>query len=559
LGNPAEGPRPLKVAPRGGAAEPSSKIFINYRREDVAGHARLLYERLVQGHFARKDVFLDVETVGLGIEWLNEIKAQGAKGGVFLALIGPHWLDLLKRHQSARIETGGSGGTDWAREEIEWALHEWPGVVVPVVVDGVMPEASVLPRSIRALASKNGFQLRNVSFDEDAATLIVAIEGIARSGSADNTTSVGSVDNTGASAPDDATGGGSPHDTDADDAGDGAQPRSGVHPKATAPIDALPSGVMAPGEDHYTEVAQLIVEGGVVPFLGSHVCGAMPDAGELAAFIATELDLPELVSHYDLAEVAQYVTVTKGDVKLRNAIMKAIRERHPGGVHRFLAGLPKRLEALGLEPAYQMIVTSNYDDALEQAFEEQHEPFDLAVYSARTGQFVHYPWTSDDDTRGDPIDTRGDPIAMPDRYGGFPIDPDEGTLERTVIVKIYGGMGGALGPTAGGDGYVVTEDQYIDYLPDIRVVPVQILNKLRDSQNLFIGWRMRNWNERVFLRRLWQDNPLKNDAWAIEDRPDEYELRGWRMYPRIQLFGAAAPDYAGSLAVELDRSGQAPV
>ena len=40
-------------------------------------------------------------------------------------------------------------------------------------------------------------------------------------------------------------------------------------------------------------------------------------------------------------------------------------------------------------------MTTNYDDALERAFDEAEEPYDLAVYMASgddKGKFVHVPY-----------------------------------------------------------------------------------------------------------------------------------------------------------------------
>jgi SIR2-like domain/TIR domain len=514
-------------------------IFISYRRDDVAGDARLLYERLVD-RFGAEEVFFDVETIGGGIEWLKETRARGARGGVFLALIGPHWLSILKDRQAGRIEADGAPREDLVRQEIEWALRDWPGVVIPVTVDTNMPDRTALPPSIRALTLYNCRQLRHTSFDRDASAVIADIEAIAEDAVPDDGAQGGTVGGV--------EGGGSPVEGRGPLTVELTVDGPAVSMAGSTSPEGLPSGVTAPGDDHYQAVARQLVQGTVVPILGSHVCGAMPDASELAAFIANELDLPDRVSHSDLAEVAQYVAVTEGDSQLRRAIQKAIRERQPNRVHQFLATLPKRLEAFGLEPAFQLVMTSNYDDVLETAFANEHEPFDLAVYNAQTGQFVHYPWDRDADAPG--ID-----VATPNTYGGFPINLDEGNLERTVIVKIHGGTDGSLEPAAGGDGYVLTEDQYIDYLPkgDIRsVVPVQILNKLRDSHNLFLGWRMRNWNERIFLRRLWRTYPLKEKSWAIEGAPDAYERDGWGMYPGVQLFGTSPPDYVDRLVTQLD-------
>ena len=61
-----------------------------------------------------------------------------------------------------------------------------------------------------------------------------------------------------------------------------------------------------------------------------------------------------------------------------------------------------------------MIVTAGYDTALERAFEEANEPFDYAVYSARDGWFVHFPWGQED---AEPLAIT---ITEPQRVLGLP-------------------------------------------------------------------------------------------------------------------------------------------
>ena len=121
----------------------------------------------------------------------------------------------------------------------------------------------------------------------------------------------------------------------------------------------------------------------------------------------------------------------------------------------------------------------------------------LAVYMATgddKGHFVHFPYD------GDPV-----PISQPNQYGALPID-DRQKLTRTLIVKIHGAVDGNRGDYEWNENYVVTEDHYIDYLsikPITAVVPTQILAKLRRSHCLFLGYTMRDWNLRVFLKRIW--------------------------------------------------------
>ena len=88
----------------------------------------------------------------------------------------------------------------------------------------------------------------------------------------------------------------------------------------------------------------------------------------------------------DLARVSQHVSLTEGRVDLyrtlRELLIKADSE--PSSVHRFAARLPGRLRDLERE-RYQLVITTNYDTALERAFDAVHEPYDLAVFVA-TGE-----------------------------------------------------------------------------------------------------------------------------------------------------------------------------
>jgi hypothetical protein len=174
----------------------------------------------------------------------------------------------------------------------------------------------------------------------------------------------------------------------------------------------------------------------------------------------------------------------------------------------------------------QLVITTNYDSALERAFDAVHEPYDLVVFVASgrpNGQFVHVPW-SDPDGRG------ARAITVPNEYVELPIDED-GVLERTVIVKLHGGAAD-LGPgwPSLRDNFVVTEDDYIGYLtqsPVESLIPLQILNKIRDSHFLFLGYRMRDWSVRVFLQRIWGEHPLEARSWAVDPRLDLVERQLW--------------------------------
>ena len=95
--------------------------------------------------------------------------------------------------------------------------------------------------------------------------------------------------------------------------------------------------------------------------------------------------------------------------------------------------------------------------------------------------------------------------------------------------------------------YVVTEDDYIDYLPTPDHIPAQILDKLRASRRLFLGYTLRDWNARVLLRRIWQDKLPTEDSWAIAHEPDVFEKASWTAVGRAELLAAHSSDYVNAL------------
>ena len=68
----------------------AGKIFINYRRSDATGSAGRLYYRLAQA-FGRKNLFMDVEHIPVGVDFVTHLNDQVASCDVFIAVIGPTW------------------------------------------------------------------------------------------------------------------------------------------------------------------------------------------------------------------------------------------------------------------------------------------------------------------------------------------------------------------------------------------------------------------------------------------------------------------------------------
>jgi hypothetical protein len=500
------------------------RIFISYRRTDSGGDAMLLYRSLTP-HFGAENVFLDVEGIHAGTRWLDEIKSFGARSGVVLAVIGTSWLATLEDRQQFRPDEP----TDHVEEELEFALDRWAVTVIPVLVGGArMPSERALPRPLQPLAACQSVELRLKAYDEDVARLIEQLDRIAAEPKA-----AGASEQTAAVAT----------------AGPAVQvpaPKNG-HGAPDAPLVQAADARTLPGPDaaHYDTVLQCMIEqGSVVPLLGSQVRGSLPDAEELADHLVGAFRLG--LGSRDLAEIAQRVAVGQGPSFLYKAMAKVLGDDgQPDAVCAFLAGFPKRASELGRPAQYQMIITTNYDTALERAFDAAGEKYDLAVFQAsgpNKGKFIHIPWKDKPCLIDEPI-----------KYRAFPIDKYD-DLKRTVIVKLNGATDAVEGDYSWDENYVVTEDQYIDYLvtEEIgRVVPYQILNKLTGSHCLFIGYAVRDWSSRVFLKRVWPgDGGLKNKSWAIERCPDALEKDRWESL-KVELLAAPPPDYVNELSTRM--------
>jgi len=145
------------------------KIFVCYRREDSAGHAGRLYDRLNLRFPGR--VFMDVAGIGLGTRWAEVIEATLASCEVVLLLIGRRWLD---RDADGRRRIDDPD--DPLRAEMRTAL-KLQRKIVPVLVGGAaLPERDALPADVAAAIDWQALRVDDDDFDHDAQRLTRALE-----------------------------------------------------------------------------------------------------------------------------------------------------------------------------------------------------------------------------------------------------------------------------------------------------------------------------------------------------------------------------------------------
>lgn len=146
------------------------RIFINYRRDDSIATAGRLHDKLARA-FGRKSIFMDIDHIPAGVDFVRYLRDQVQACDVILALIGPHWLDARDGAGLRRIDNPD----DFVVLEIASALSR-DVRVIPVLLDGArMPAKDLLPPALEALTYRNAVELRNSQFGRDSDVLIERI------------------------------------------------------------------------------------------------------------------------------------------------------------------------------------------------------------------------------------------------------------------------------------------------------------------------------------------------------------------------------------------------
>src|SRR4029453_17869040 len=143
----------------------------------------------------------------------------------------------------------------------------------------------------------------------------------------------------------------------------------------------------------------------------------------------------------DLAEVCQYLETMRDQDELYEALHAVFApDSRPTTAHRYLASLTH----LPVESPnkHLLVVTTNYDDAMERAF---GEPCDVIYYETpprEPARFVHLPPGGEARVVGPDYDY---------------------VFEHPTVLKIHGR---AAKKSRTDDSYVVTQSDYIEFLAD---------------------------------------------------------------------------------------------
>jgi len=335
-------------------------------------------------------------------------------------------------------------------------------------------------------------------------------------------------------------------------------------------------------EPPYLEIADSLREGNVVPFLGAGVnfgtrptneswhdpqSAFLPSAAELSGYLAHRASFPsdDVRERGDLAKVASYFVDTVARSTLRTRLHRIFaREYQPTSIHTYLAKIARKsdadIEKDGKPGTPLLMVTTNYDDLLERAFQRAGRPYDLVIYPTDSKDIAaSVLWWPHGDAAPEAV--------LPNKLC---ID-----LKSTnVIYKMHGSVDPKQRHM---DSYVITEEDYIEFLSRMTTqsaVPAQFMRHFRERHFLFLGYGLGDWNFRVLLRNLRNVLPADSEAqaddastdidddrdevtsWAIQFRPSELEDALWRAR-KVRIFDKGINEFVeGLLKEDDDESGK---
>jgi hypothetical protein len=322
------------------------------------------------------------------------------------------------------------------------------------------------------------------------------------------------------------------------------RPAGRFHPRPAALPDvplSPPAADAADFESRLRRIVRLTEEGQLTFFLGSAIYS--PTSFMAAAFYA---DLARLFAcealRIDHFAVAQYIADRHGREQLYGEIRRSMRQTvfTPRSTHALFANWRSYQDGSGKPLPYPLILTTNYDDAFEDAIDRAGLPYHLLTYQAsgpHRGLFYHQ-----DLNDGLRI------LERPQNIHRF--DPG------FVIVKLNGGVDrrGRIPET-----FVTTRLDFWDLASRIpEVLPAAIKQKIADNPLLFLGHGMQATNIESLVRFAHKNHPGQR-SWAVvlglKDTVEYWQQCGVEIIPqdinqfvdrlRLKLAPAAAASPAG--------------
>ena len=153
-----------------------SDIFISYRRGVASPYARGIYERLEE-QFGGNRVFMDIDTMEPGVDFVDYIKSAVGTCRVLLVVISPDWVSVVDDNGQRRLDDP----EDFVRVEVTAALEREDVRVIPVLVgDAPPPKKTELPPDLAPLTRRQALEVNDGRWDYDLSVLQRTIAKVMR-------------------------------------------------------------------------------------------------------------------------------------------------------------------------------------------------------------------------------------------------------------------------------------------------------------------------------------------------------------------------------------------
>lgn len=297
-------------------------------------------------------------------------------------------------------------------------------------------------------------------------------------------------------------------------------------------------------EPPYGIISNRIKAGKVVPFLGAgaSIVGRqsgdswdpqnprfLPSGRELSRLLAREASFPSSDPYdiEDLAKVASYYAIMSGRTSLWDRLHDVLNHQFNfGPLHTYLASVNSPL----------LIVSTNYDTLMEQAFLAVNRPFDIVIHPSGHKDIANAIWWWPHGAI--------EPKVIP------PNELDIDLNKTTVLYKMHGTIQREMKTW---DSFVITEEDYVDFLSRMTsnaAVPSLFYEHFRSCSFLFLGYSLRDWNLRVVLKNLDRYLTLNRKgeteellpSWSIQRKPSELECTLWEKR-NVNIFDMALDDF----------------
>jgi hypothetical protein len=297
----------------------------------------------------------------------------------------------------------------------------------------------------------------------------------------------------------------------------------------------------------YRTLADRLNRGEIIPFLGSSVLRLsgfpVPSSPEMVRKMAQRVDYPEFDG--SLSMLSQYC---KSEKKYsRKMIIGKVKEvmnedKQPGNSNPLYDLLVETREPL-------LMISSSYDDLLEQAFRIKNKKFVVLThnfYSAAEGNFgniqLKYP------NKEEPEEHTAETIS------GLKL------LENgySIIYKLCGyfhlGNGRPADEIEESTPLMLLESDFFAFSTKLeKLIPSYIIRKFQSRGFLFFGYDLDEWQDRLIADTMLDRCPKDEDSFTVCKEPNPYEWSFWKSTHKLEIYREELGEFVDHLSTQMNQ------